>query len=248
MQAAGLSLSLAGWQPPGQGAVRAQLAQVAHAGVRTIQLDAAMPTLRPRDLDRSARRDLAALLRREELDLSGADLWIPANHYTTPAHQDRAVHACAQAMELLADLASLNAQASGVLAIRLDGQTPIGVLDALAATSDATGVRIADCAWPPADPADRPALIGVGLDPAALLAAGTDPVQAVGPLASRLVSARLSDLADGLRIEPGTGQLDLPAYRAALSIARGVGHVVLDLRQVVDQPGTLTRTLSRWSP
>ena len=108
-------------------------------------------------------------------------------------------------------------------------------------------MQLADCAWPVADPADRPALVGVGLDPAALLAAGADPVEAIGQLASRLVSARLSDLADGLRVEAGTGQLDLEAYRAALSVARGVDRVVLDLRQVVDQPGALTRTLNRWS-
>lgn len=247
MHAAGLSLALAGWQPHSPGAVRAHLAQVARTGVRTVQLDAAMPTVRPRELDRSARRDLAALLRREELGLSGADLWIPADHFTTPAHQDRAVHACAQAMALLADLASLNAHPPGVLAIRLDTQTPTEVLDALAAAGDTTGVRLADCAWPPADPADRPALIGVGLDPAALLAAGADPVEAVGPLVAQLVSARLSDLADGLRVEPGTGQLDLDAFRAALSIAQNTSHVVLDLRQVDDQPGALTRMLSRWS-
>lgn len=247
IRAAELSLALAGWQPSSQRPARALLAQVSRAGVRSIQLDAAMPTLRPRELDRSARRDLAALLRREELSRSGADLWIPADHFASPAHQDRAVQACAQTMQLLADLAQLNAQPPGVLAIRLDPDTPSGVLEALAAASDATGVRIADHAWPTADPTTRPALIGVGLDPAAVLAAGADPVEAVGPLAARLASARLSDLADGLRVQPGTGQLDPHAYRAALSIVPGIAHVILDLRQVVNQPDALAHTLSAWS-
>src|SRR5690606_13026801 len=69
---------------------RAPIEAAAKAGFRAVALDASAAGLRPRDLDRSARRDLAALLRRLELAFAGLDLWIPPEHFASPEHADRA--------------------------------------------------------------------------------------------------------------------------------------------------------------
>lgn len=239
----GLGSDHADWR----GGPRAIIQWASRIGLRSIRLDAACPVLRPRELDRSARRDLASLLRREELHLSGADLWIPPEHFVLTEFQDRAIEACIRAMELVSELTRLNAIPAGTLSLSLDAQTPSEVVQALAARCDATGVRIADSAWPVCDDARQPALIGVELDPAAVLASGADPIEQLGVLAPRLVSTRLSDLQGGLRVEPGTGMLDLDAYRSALTISPTAGFVTLDLRQVRDQPGACQKTLMRWN-
>ena len=60
---------------------RAALARLSKLGFRHVQLDATQPGLRPRELDRSARRHLAATLRRPEDSPIGVDLWVPASHF-----------------------------------------------------------------------------------------------------------------------------------------------------------------------
>ena len=74
-----LSLSLAGLTPREGVAMepRAAIEWAAGLGYRAVQLDGAAAGVRARDLDRSGRRDLAALLRRLQLGFSGLDLWIP---------------------------------------------------------------------------------------------------------------------------------------------------------------------------
>ena len=80
--------------------------------------------------------------------------------------------------------------------------------------------------------------VGVGIDPAAWLAAGEDPEDAVARHAKTLVSARLCDLTtDGLRAPAGApvgGRLDVVAYRVALSIAGLTRPAVIDTRQWTD--------------
>src|SRR5688572_21716696 len=99
------SLSIAGVvEPVGEGA-RALIEWAAGLGYRAVQLDGTMAGLRARELDRSGRRDLAALLRRLELGYSGLDLWVPEAHFVDGAQQDRAVAAVVAGLELSAELA-----------------------------------------------------------------------------------------------------------------------------------------------
>ena len=70
---------------------RVVLDRLAVCGFRAVQLSASQPGLRPRELDRSGRRDLAGRLRRLALVAAGVDLWIPRAQLLDPARVDRAV-------------------------------------------------------------------------------------------------------------------------------------------------------------
>jgi sugar phosphate isomerase/epimerase len=241
-------------------ALRDTLAALSAAGVRHVQLDATHAAIRPRDLDRSARRDLAALLRRLELSCSGLDIMVPPEHLAGPAHADRAVAAVCAAIALAGDLASLRGGA--VVARRTHGDARVSlvlpdrplpdVLTQISAAAELHGVLVADHRWPPGDTSAGSGGIGpvgVGLDPATLLVQTQDPVAAVAQTASRLHAARLSDLARGLgavRVAPGSGsgRLDVLAYRVALVAAGFTSPPVLDLRAVAPSAGGLRAVLS----
>jgi hypothetical protein len=87
--------------------LREQLSLARSIGFRAAQLDGTAAGLRARELDRSARRELAALIRRAELGFSGIDLWIPSAHFAEQSSADRAVAATVGALELCADLTRL---------------------------------------------------------------------------------------------------------------------------------------------
>src|SRR5688572_964638 len=71
---------------------------------RSVQLSATHPGLRPRELDKSARRDLLATLRRNELEPSGIHLWIPSADFDDPKKADRALSAALNTIELAVDM------------------------------------------------------------------------------------------------------------------------------------------------
>jgi sugar phosphate isomerase/epimerase len=255
-----LGVALTGLRSPADGAPmepRAALTWAASLGFRAVQLDASAPGVRPRELDRSARRDLAALLRRLELNFCGLDLWIPPAHLTEPAHADRAVSAALQAIELAADLSSLARSAGasggpgGVVSIVLPASAPPDIIDPLLNRAEACRVRLADHAWPPdarwtGQPSAGP--VGVGVDPAAVLIAGADPGRAVSGLGSPPASARLSDLSSAGRVAPGApdGRLDELEYSVALVTSGYSREVVLDLRSLPDQDRAARAVLRRW--
>lgn len=197
-------------------------------GWRSIQLSAAMPGARPRELGASARRDLAATLRRTELVPAGMDLWIPQEHFLDQATVDRAVTSLDAACDLAADLGI------ATLSITLPGsdQLDAEIREVIESSSAKHGVLIADHRMPSRDSDD---LCSAGIDPAACFSVDRDPVEVVLELAGRLVSPRLSDLVStGLRGIPGDagGRLDIQAYRAAVETVASDRPVVLDLRQV----------------
>lgn len=218
------------------GTVKTALSRLAEAGFRGVQLDAGLSGIRPRELDATGRRDLAATVRRAGLALGGIDLFIPRDHYTDPAHIDRATQATLAAIALAGDLGRVP------LSINLPVDTLAGdVTAALLAGVEAHGVTLVVHAedqletlinW--LNTADS-GLVGLGLDPAALLGGRTDPVAAAQSHAARLAGARLSDnrrgRADGSRCTVGAGDLDLMSYRISVDLApRRRGPVVLDLR------------------
>lgn len=240
--------------------VRSMIEWAGRSGFRAVQLDARVPGVRARDLDRSARRDLAATIRRADLTCSGLDLWIPPEHFADGAHADRAVAATLGAIELAADLASLSsgsivtaaAPRSGshaVVSLTLPGDALPDVLSAVVEKAGDRQVRIADHAWPArAENTQWSDVIGIGLDPAAIMLAAEDPSSAASRLGSRVFSARLSDLSRGVpgaevvvgagvRVAPGSrrGRLDVLAYLVALTTAGYHRPVIADLRGVADQ-------------
>ena len=207
-----------------------------------IQLSAAMPGTRPRELGASARRDLAATLRRTELVPAGMDLWIPQEHFLDPSTIDRAVASFEAACGLAADLGITT------LSITLPGSDQIDgeIREVVESSSVKHGVLIADHRVPSPETDD---VESAGIDPAACFSVDRDPIEVVLELAGHLVAPRLSDLVStGLRGIPGDvgGRLDIQAYRAAVDTVAADRHVVLDLRQVTSPWEGMRTARSAW--
>lgn len=213
---------------------RAVLQLLADAGFHHVQLSAALPGMRPRDLDRSARRDLLARLRRIELTAAGVDLWIPEEHFTQPEHADRAAAAVLDAITLAADLGRVP------LSVRLPEDIDDHVVQEWRSRADICGISIADHSSTPH------ALLHSGIDPAALLAAGIDPA-AHASNTPRLGAARFSDFRDESRVAPGAGRLDVLAYQVALVSRSFESPVALDLRRVVNPAAALDTAANAWA-
>lgn len=231
MPAQHLSLAILGLDPTRSASARDLIALGARAGYRGVQIDATYPGLRPRELDRSARRDLAALCARSGLVISGVDCFVPARHLLAGEHQDRAMHALIASLELSADLARLGDSEASVVSCELPADLPSEITDAFEAACDRFDTRLADHATTqPTHALHR------GVDPAACLEAGTDPATHAASLGERLGSARLSDRDEAARVLPvvEVGRLDLPAYRVALVSAGYERPLVVDLRGVPD--------------
>lgn len=222
---------------------RAALKQAAGLGLRHVQLSATQPGLRPRELDRSARRGLSATLRQLELTCSGIDLWIPSAHFTDAAKVDRAIAALLEGIELAADLGRVPVS----VLLPATGEGVGQAIEAVARAAQRLGVTVADHAAPPSDHAG----IGVGIDPAACLAASLQPDQVVLQNQVRLNAARLSDLlTDGLRGpigDPQRRRLDVAAYKVALSVAAYQRPVVIDARQWNDPMNGIKQTIKQWN-
>lgn len=229
--------------PQGSDLFRAQVAFAHGAGYRGVQLNGAAPGVRARDLDRSARRDVAALLKRSELAFSGIDLWIPAEHFVDATRVDRAVSALEAALELAADLdrlmvGAVTAGGSGdgrVVCVALPDKLPDSVRAAIAARAMDCGTRVADFGAG----AIVEGSIGRGFDPASELlrnAPGVFSGTGTVKLPADLVNARLSDASAFGRVIPGGhgGRLDLLAYAMSLATANYRGHVIMDARGLAD--------------
>lgn len=238
-----LAVSLAGLSSgddaPWAGGPRQAIGWAAHARFRAVHLDASV--LRARELDRSARRGLAAILRQHEIRPAGLDLWIPPHHFVNPAKLPRAADAALHAISLAADLARLCNSPHPVLSLELPHDAN-DARDAIAARADTLGVAVADHVWP-YRPTHEPA-IALGLDPATLIIAGADPAAEVTRHAQSLASARLSDASGAARVAPATpsGRLDLLAYVVSLVTTGYNGSVVLDLRGLPDQHDAAMQT------
>ena len=225
---------------------RAVLDRLASLAFRAVQLSASQPGLRPRELDRSGRRDLLGRLRSLAIVPAGLDLWIPEAHLRDPARIDRAGGACQGGGEGRAEGGGVS---GGLLVARGDEDAPDWVepgLEAVVGRSRRFGVPLADCEVPPSDRPD----VGVGIDPVMWLSSGRDPVDAVATHADRVESARLGDLtASGDRIPVGDeeqGRLDLGAYRSALKRYGYNAPVVVDVRSTGDPWRQLAESVHAW--
>lgn len=241
-----LSISLAGLTPesgawPGP---RDAIEWVSTSGIRAIQLDAAMPGLRPRELDSSARKGVVSLLKRLELAFTGVDLWIPPEHFVRPDTQQRAVDAVDAALAFANDLKGLEVPPTVSLRFPEEGGGWKVHLETAAAK---IGVMIADhAAGAPAT--NAASAIGAGVDPAAELERGRDPASVVARLGIGLVSARLSDYGSMKRTTVGRGSLDLMAYGAALATIQFARPLVLDVRGVEKGQESVAEATAAWPP
>jgi len=206
-------------------------ARLAAAGFHTIQLDATLRGLRPRELSRRARRDLQAMLHRRGMSIAGFDFFIPRQHFLEPEHQDRAMTATTEAIELCASLGRLPLS----LALPVD-RMPDDVTSALVEAAEGHDVALAVHAEDRLDAwiswlasVDAPRL-GAGFDPTATQG---PPLETLAKLGSRLTVARLADQTRRQRVPVGEGDLDLQAYRVSLDLSTSrCGPVVLDLRDL----------------
>ena len=235
-----LALSMSGldWETtaPWGGSARSVIEWTSRS-FRWISLDATRPGIRSRELDRSARRDLAGFLRRNELSLAGLEAFVPPHHFTDSARADRAVAAVAGACELLAEVGGLCA-ANRVVNLEFPKDLADDIRESLASLADRLGVTIADYAVRPKETAL--AGLGVGVDPAAVILKDGEPTSFVAQAGDRLASARLSDADSVSRcpLDSAQGRLDLLSYRVSLGVSSLEGPVVLDVRGL----GSIERT------
>jgi sugar phosphate isomerase/epimerase len=203
---------------------RQVIEQLASMNFRHVQLSATLPGMRPRELDASARRDVLAVLRRFQLVPAGVDLWIATVDFMDPARADRAMTAVREAIALAGDL--------GRLMLSLTLPSDPAATEAIINWAQRAGVPLADHSIPPLARDGA----GVGIDPAAWLSQGKDPVAGVLEHGPRLASARLCDLsATGIRgpIAAG-GRLDVAGYQVSLAAAGYRSPLVIDARQWTD--------------
>ena len=213
------------------------IAEVAAMGLAAVQFDASDPTMRPREMGASARRDLSASLRRLGLCASGIDCFVPVERFGDPVQVERALQAVHGSIALAEALdrvpVCLHLPADGAIAAELRRE------------ADRRGVALADFTLP--EPEGAPA---IGIDPAAQLAAGGDPCAQVARAAGRIAAARVVDLLrSGMRgpiEQPGSSRLDAMSYRVALEMAGFRGVPVIDCRQWVDARRGVRETAERW--
>lgn len=248
------SLSIAGvHNPPGSrvGGTRAVVGWAASLGFGAIQLDAAAPDARARDLGRSARRDLAATIRRRGLTLTGLDLWIPPEHYTAPATEDRAAGTLLAAIDLAAELGPLVGSSAGlcggsrglVVSVTLPDEPGAGLLDAIAAKADAGGILVEDFST---DESAGSGVIRPGFDSARYLLRGENPGKPFARSASALATVRLNDADDTGRRVLGRGRLDIEMMRALHATLTPTAPVITDLRGLADPAAGAAGALRVW--
>lgn len=223
------------------------LAWISAQGARGVQLSAAQPGLRPRELDGSARRDLRAVFRRLELECSGIDAFVPPDQFTDGVTSERAIdavrHSCALASEMGRVPVCVSLPAPSTEAAKEARRQD--AIAALVSAASSHGVLLANIAdnsapWPP---------IGVCIDPAAALASKREPDAVVLASAGRIVAARIVDLLkSGTRGPIGhpEGQLECLDYRISLESAGFSGLPVIDARGWADPRAGAVRSLAAW--
>ncbi len=233
-----LSPTLSPLLAAGHVSARKAFERIAEQGFRYVQLSGGMTGMRPRDLDRSARRDLKVRMQRCDLTPSGIDLWIPVDHFTDPATNDAAVNAVVAAFELSADIGA------GSVSIQLPESLDTDMVQFLAAQSDRYSVSVADHGLGTYEE------FGCGCDPATLIQAGYDPHRRVSEMTSTdgagLTAVRVSDCDDLGRVALGSGQLDIVAYRGAVATIPWHEAVILDLRRVLNPWQAMVTGQAAW--
>jgi sugar phosphate isomerase/epimerase len=217
-------------------------------GFRGISWDAASAGARPRELDRSARRDIAASLKRRELTLTGVDLPIPPAHFMRAERQDRAFEAARAALLFAAEVGGLLDAEAVVVMTLPEGEGAAEAIETLAASAERAGAVIGARNWPRVETSGEVSArrVGIALDPAGVLLAGADPTDALAGVGEDLAHVRVSDIASAGRVAPGEGRLSLEAYAGALGMLGWSSPATLDLEGVGSQVEAAARLMERW--
>jgi len=223
-----LSLSISNISPDPRDSISLAAALISSLGEPRLHLDAMLAGLRPRELDRSARRDLASMLKRNGVGSTGIDLFLPPQHFAETAHVDRAVGAITSAIELLSELASLGAMETKVLCLTLPQKPLANAVAAIGSAAQERGVTITDFSLPRAS--DLPSSIFRGVDCAQAVAASEDAASLIASSSPRAI--RLCDWDGTRRVPVGKGRLDTRMVVASASIAAPNVPVVIDLRGI----------------
>lgn len=207
---------------------------LARGGLTAAALDAAHPELRPRSLDRSARRDLAATLRRAQLAFAGIDIFVPAAHLAEPASADRALAAILSAIDLAGELRDTTASALPVVAFDLPDVPAPGAVASITSAAERAGVTASTLTGkhsPLRKALDLDALADTGASSAAVVGALTE---------SALAQVRWG----GPRPER---RVDLLSVNASLAVRTSPVGVVIDLSRAADPTHALQAAITAWS-
>lgn len=167
------------------GSTLAALDWMSERGFAEVVLDATAADARPRNLDRAARRELAAGLKRRGQGAVGLDLLIPAEHFESGATADRAVGACVDSIGLAAELRAFGAAiVEPVVCISMGAEPVGGVLESIESAGERDGVRVAMLGGP-----DDARLLAVELGPWAR--SGVDAATRLVEVGSRLGAVRV---------------------------------------------------------
>lgn len=235
------ALALTGLPDVSAATLRRVIDRCASMGVRALALSCNAPGLRPRELGRTARRDVIASLKRADLACAGVDLFVPPKHLADPRHSARAVEAYREAIAFASDIAELTGTRKVLTTTLPRGEASVLAIEDLAGHADRLGVTIADLAWPPMD--DAPASVAPALDPAVALRSVDDVASLAAKHAKSLAGARLSDADDAARVPVGDGRLDAFSYLLSLHAGGYDGPVVIDVRGLKDPWGAVERAI-----
>lgn len=207
-----------------------------------VQLSAAQPGLRPRELDGAARRGLREQLRRLELEPSGIDLWIPVAHFASEAEVARAIDAMVSALALAEFLGRVP------LSCVLPGASmAVEARRSIVDEAARRGVAIADFA----EDAVVEGPVGFGVDQALCQARGVSMVEAIVRAASNLVAVRLGEHGPGGSRRPvaegSRAAEELLSVKATLEIGLFRGIAVADARAWPDPRSGLLATRAAWN-
>lgn len=243
-----IAVSISGTKPDADapwGRTTATACRWARSHSRCVALDASRPDLRARELGRSARRDVGAMLRRTELELSGIDLWIPAEHYVDADKSERAMETLQQTVVLATELARLaGGRSRPMVSVTLPGTLSQTDRVSINHLGERHGALIGDHS------PDAPESLGsdiaglvVAVDPASCLMGGVTPEQRVHASGA----LRLTDANTNGRCVVGSpgGRLDLTAYAAAC-LTSGQRWIITDAWGIENAQQAIETSVEVW--
>lgn len=236
--------------------VEARARLVRDAGLSRVTMSAAETGMRPRDLSRSARRDIAAQLRKGGVSCIGVELWIPQRHFAEGEHQQRAVDALTDAIRYAAEMSELTDGAAALhtslpLATDEDSseQLPTVIHPCTRAVLDdaaSHGVDVIDHGVFGTSDQGMSAGCSIGIDCSLEVMRASDPVDKLLHHSSRVRSLRLSDAVGGSRVRIGSGDLDMFKLIITWSTLREKPALVIDLRGIESPEIALTATIDAY--
>lgn len=214
---------------------KAALSRAAGMGFGAVEIRAASGDTSPNQLSQSGRRHLERLVRGLGLELSALSAATPGGGLADVKQVDERIAGTKAVLDLARDLSvSTVIVTLGATVDELARESAINALVEVADHADRTGRRLAIQTHGQSPKALESLLqelrcpsVGVCMDPAALLMMGHDPIECITRLADNVCLSYARDATlggfdgEGHETRMGDGQLDLPAYLAALD---GAGY------------------------